>query len=101
MRTVAWVGGVVIVAALIVMAVAGFPGAVPILVSAAALVAMIGLGGVMGGRHTPNVPPATTGPPVGGHHAGGPQIGEPQGGDGTRGVTDAAGEVAGGATAEP
>jgi len=59
MKIVAWVGGIVIVAGLIVMAVAGFPGAVPILISAAALVAMIGLGGVMGGRHTPNVSPVS------------------------------------------
>ena len=61
MRTVVWLGGVVIVAALVVMAVAGFPGAVPIIVSAGALVAMIGLGGAMGGRHTPNVPPVAPG----------------------------------------
>jgi hypothetical protein len=57
MRAVAWVGGLVVVAGLVFLAVAGFPGAVPILVSAAALVAMIGLGGVVGGRHTPNVAP--------------------------------------------
>jgi hypothetical protein len=57
MRTVAWVGGLVVVAGLVFLAVAGFPGAVPILISAAALVAMIGLGGVVGGRHTPNVAP--------------------------------------------
>jgi hypothetical protein len=61
MRTVAWVGGAVVMAGLVLMAVAGFPGAVPILVSAAALVAMIGLGGAMGGRHTANVPPVTVG----------------------------------------
>jgi hypothetical protein len=61
MRAVAWGGGVVVVAGLILLAVAGFPGAVPILISAAALVAMIGLGGAMGGRHTPNVPPVVPG----------------------------------------
>jgi hypothetical protein len=99
MRTVAWVGGVVIVAGLIVMAVAGFPGAVPILVSAAALVAMIGLGGAMGGRHTPNVPPVTTGPPVDGPPIAEPPVVTPPGGDG-EGVTGAAGESAGGAAAE-
>jgi hypothetical protein len=57
MRVVAWVGGLVVVAGLVFLAVAGFPGAVPILISAVALVAMIGLGGVVGGRHTPNVAP--------------------------------------------
>jgi hypothetical protein len=57
MKPVAWVGGVVVFAGLVVLAVAGFPGAIPILVSAAALVAMIGLGGAMGGRHTANVAP--------------------------------------------
>jgi hypothetical protein len=65
MRTVAWVGGIVVVAGLVFMAVAGFPGALPILVSAAALVAMIGLGGAMGGRHTANVSPVATRPSVG------------------------------------
>jgi hypothetical protein len=57
MRAVAAVGGLVVVAGLVVLAVAGFPAAVPLLVSAAALVAMIGLGGMVGGRHTPNTPP--------------------------------------------
>jgi drug/metabolite transporter (DMT)-like permease len=60
MRTVAWLGGLVIVAGLIFLAVAGFPGAVPILISGLALVAMVGLGGAMGGRHTPNVRPVPT-----------------------------------------
>jgi hypothetical protein len=61
-----------VVAGLIVMAVAGFPGATPILVSAGALVAMIGLGSAMGGRHTPNVPPVAPGPGVGGAPVTGP-----------------------------
>jgi hypothetical protein len=65
-RAVAWVGGIAVVAALVVMAVAGFPGAVPVLISAGALVAMIGLGGVMGGRHTANVPPVPPGGAAGG-----------------------------------
>ncbi len=65
MKAAAWIGGLVVFACLIVLAVAGFPGAVPILVSAAALVAMIGLGGLMGGRHTPNVPPMTPGTSAG------------------------------------
>jgi hypothetical protein len=74
MRTVAWVGGLVVVAGLVFLAVAGFSGAVPILISAAALVAMIGLGGVVGGRHTPNVAPvAARDPGV----PGGPRVADP------------------------
>jgi hypothetical protein len=64
MRAVAWVGGLVVVAGLVFMAVAGFPGALPILISAGALVAMVGLGGAMGGRHTANVAPVATRPSV-------------------------------------
>jgi hypothetical protein len=64
-KAVAWGGGVVVVAGLVFMAVAGFPGALPILISAGALVAMVGLGGAMGGRHTANVAPVATRPPVG------------------------------------
>ncbi len=64
MRAVAWVGGIVIVAGLVFMAVAGFPGALPVLISAGALVAMVGLGGAMGGRHTANVAPVATRPSV-------------------------------------
>jgi hypothetical protein len=60
----AWVGGLVVVGGLVLLAVAGFSGAVPILISAAALVATIGLGGAMGGRHTPNVPPMVPGSPL-------------------------------------
>jgi hypothetical protein len=102
MKAVAWVGGLVVVAGLIFLAVAGFTGAVPVLISAAALVAMIGLGGTMGGRHTPNVPPATT--------AGGPldpvDTSPPDEGAGGVPTDEGAGgatahEGAGGATAEP
>jgi hypothetical protein len=57
MIKVAWVGGLIVVGGLIFLAVAGFPGALPILISAVALVAMVALGGVVGGRHTPNRPP--------------------------------------------
>jgi hypothetical protein len=57
MKTVAAVGGVVVFAGLIVMAVAGIAGATAVLVTLGALLAMIFLGGQMGGRHTPNVPP--------------------------------------------
>jgi hypothetical protein len=62
-KAVAWVGGVLAVAGFVVLAVAGITGATAILITAVALVAMIGLGGTMGGRHTPNVPPVRGGPP--------------------------------------
>jgi hypothetical protein len=65
-KTFAWVGGVIIVAGLIVLAVAGTTGATAILVTGVALVAMIGLGGTLGGRHTPDAPPAAAGPVSGG-----------------------------------
>ena len=50
MKAVAFVGGLVVIAGLVFLAVAGLPGAVPLMVTAVALVAMIGLGSVMGGR---------------------------------------------------
>jgi hypothetical protein len=89
MRTVAWLGGLLVVAGLVFMAVAGFPGALPILLSAAALVAMIGLGGTMGGRHTPNVAPVAADH---GDHRSGPEAGEArsaEGSDSADGVPDA------------
>jgi hypothetical protein len=61
MKVVAAVGAAIVFAGLIVLAVAGISGATAILVTAAALVAMIFLGGKMGGRHTPNVAPLPTG----------------------------------------
>jgi hypothetical protein len=90
MRIVAGVGGVVVVAGLVFLAVAGFPGAVPILISAAALVAMIGLGGVMGGRHTPDVAPVVARDP--GPAAGPPAASQPgpTGADAAGDGTDAA-----------
>jgi hypothetical protein len=67
MKVVVFVGGVVVVGGLIVLAVAGMPGATAILVTVAALFAMVVLGGQMGGRHTPNVRPVSPGPrPVAG-----------------------------------
>jgi|HubBroStandDraft_1064217.scaffolds.fasta_scaffold1256320_2 hypothetical protein len=57
MKVVAWVGGLVVLGGLIVLAVAGTSGATAILVTGVALVGMIALGGTMGGRHTPNAPP--------------------------------------------
>jgi len=69
-KFVAWVGGAVIVAGLVVLAVAGITGATAILVTVTALVAMIGLGSMLGGRHTPNVPPMPSGSGVAGSGAG-------------------------------
>jgi hypothetical protein len=97
MRAVAWGGGVLVVAGLIVMAVAGFPGATPILVSAAALVVMIGLGSAMGGRHTPNVPPVAPGPGVGGVPVTGPPPApSPGGGTAPAGEADTGADAEGG-----
>jgi hypothetical protein len=90
MRIVAGLGGMAVVAGLVVLAVAGFPGAVPLLVSAAALVAMVGLGSSMGGRHTANVPPVAVG-----RTADGP------GPEPSDAGADPADESAGGATADP
>jgi hypothetical protein len=71
MKTFAWVGGVIIVAGLVVLAVAGTTGATAVLVTGVALVAMIALGGSLGGRHTPDAPPAAVGPESGGGPAAG------------------------------
>jgi sugar phosphate permease len=54
--------GLALFGGLIVLAVAGVTGATAILVTAGAVVAMIGLGNAVGGRHTPDrspYPPAT------------------------------------------
>jgi hypothetical protein len=64
MKVVAAVGALIILAGLIVLAVAGIEGATAILVTAAALVTMVVLGGKMGGRHTPNVTPVSTSEPT-------------------------------------
>lgn len=61
MKAVAWVGAVILLAGLVVLAVAGISGATAVLVTAVALTAMIALGSAMGGRHTPDIEPAATG----------------------------------------
>ncbi len=108
MRTVAWVGAVILLAGLVVLAVAGISGATAILVTAVALTAMIGLGSTMGGRHTPNVEPVSTGPQRGGgsghrpdSHDGSESGGGPESGDGD--VADGADRADGAdvPTAEP
>jgi hypothetical protein len=57
MRTIAWIFGLAIFGGLIVMAVAGFTAATAILVTTGAIIAMIVLGNIMGGRTTPNKVP--------------------------------------------
>jgi hypothetical protein len=47
---------------LIVLAVAGVSGASAVLITGGAVVAMIGLGNAVGGRHTPNRAPYAAGP---------------------------------------
>jgi hypothetical protein len=83
MKVVAWVGGLVVLAGLIVLAVAGTSGATAILVTGVALVGMIALGGTMGGRHTPTAAPpgGEPAPPPGGE-PGDRAGGEPDGEDG-------------------
>jgi len=57
MKVVAGVLGAAAVLGLVVLAVAGLTGALAILLTALAIMAMIALGGIMGGRHTPDRPP--------------------------------------------
>ena len=58
MRIVAWLLGLVAVAFLVVLAVAGANGATAILLTVVAIVVMIVLGNMLGGRTTPNREPA-------------------------------------------
>jgi peptidoglycan/LPS O-acetylase OafA/YrhL len=57
MKVAAFALGVLAVAGLIVLAVAGMSGALAVLLTAAALVCMVALGGILGGRRTPERPP--------------------------------------------
>ena len=57
MRVAAVVLGLALFAGLIVLAVAGVSAATAVLVTAGAVVVMIGLGNAVGGRHTPNRSP--------------------------------------------
>ena len=61
MRLAAVVLGIAAFGALIVLAVAGVSGATAVLVTAGAVVAMIGLGNAVGGRHTPDRAPYDAG----------------------------------------
>ena len=57
MRVAAVLLGLALFGGLVVLAVAGVTGATAVLVTAGAVVAMIGLGNAVGGRHTPNRAP--------------------------------------------
>jgi hypothetical protein len=57
MRVAAVLFGLALFAGLVVLAVAGVSGASAVLITAGAVVAMIGLGNAVGGRHTPNRSP--------------------------------------------
>jgi hypothetical protein len=57
MRLAAVLLGLLFFAGLVVLAVAGVSGATAVLITAGAVVAMIGLGNAVGGRHTPNRSP--------------------------------------------
>ncbi|HEY5026082.1 MAG TPA: hypothetical protein VII76_13990 [Acidimicrobiales bacterium] len=62
MRVAAVVLGLALFGGLIVLAVAGVSGATAVLITGGAVVAMIGLGNAVGGRHTPDrspLPPET------------------------------------------
>ena len=85
MRVVAVVLGLAAFAGLLVLAVAGVSGATAVLVTGGAVVAMIGLGNLVGGRHTPDRAPYGADPAGGGNA-------EPEGADG--GQTGANGEQA-------
>jgi len=60
LKIVGWVIGLAAVGALVMMAVAGVSGATGILVTGVAIVSMIALGSLMGGRNTPNKAPYRT-----------------------------------------
>jgi len=63
MRMVAWVSGLAAFAGLIVLSIAGVSSATAVLFTALAIVAMIALGNILGGRTTPNrAPRRDTGP---------------------------------------
>jgi drug/metabolite transporter (DMT)-like permease len=61
-RVAAVVLGLVLFGGLVVLAVAGVSGATAVLVTAAAVVVMIGLGNLVGGRKTPDRAPDNPGP---------------------------------------
>lgn len=61
MKVVGWMIGVVALGGLIVLAIAGVTAAIGVLVTAAAIVGMIALGNMLGGRTTPDREPYEVG----------------------------------------
>ena len=57
MRKVALVAGLAVFGGLIVLSIAGVSSATAVLFTAVAIVGMIALGNILGGRTTPNRPP--------------------------------------------
>lgn len=57
MRALAWILGLAMVGGLVVLSVAGLPAAAGVLLTGGAVVAMIAMGSLMGGRNTPQRPP--------------------------------------------
>jgi hypothetical protein len=56
-RIATWIVALLALALLVAMSAAGVTAATALLVAAAAIVVMIALGGILGGRHTPNTDP--------------------------------------------
>ena len=57
MRALAWTLGLAMIGGLVVLAVAGLPAAGAVLLTGVAVLAMIALGSLLGGRNTPQRPP--------------------------------------------
>ncbi|HVA02651.1 MAG TPA: hypothetical protein VMU64_02790 [Acidimicrobiales bacterium] len=60
MRIAAVILGVALFGGLVVLAIAGVTAATAVIITAGAVVLMIGLGNAVGGRHTPNRSPYPT-----------------------------------------
>jgi hypothetical protein len=56
-KLLGWIIGVVAFGGLILLSIAGVTAAVAIIITAAAIVSMIALGSILGGRNTPNRTP--------------------------------------------
>jgi len=79
-KAAGWLLGLVAFGGLIVLSVAGMTAAIGVLVTATAIVGMIALGNLLGGRTTPDHPP----------HGRGRQLGVPE--FGRRGEGDVSGQ---------
>ncbi len=76
MRVLTYGLGLLLLAGFVVLALAGVPAAIGVLVTAGAVLAMIALGGQMGGRHGSA---RASGPPAGGAPETGPDGGTMEG----------------------